>query len=253
MPKCSRNRRDGAARRNNSVGDSAKKVAIERLSSRRFAHTELQGIPTGMFHHRLGRMEGGHRRVRQACRALAARIRYPAQIDFVHGLRVNPRKPVALLLLVGLVTGPACGFAQSDAYGRAFDAFDAGDYEMALELLTVVYTNLQHSPAAPRSGQQAASLHYNLGATYFRLGRYDAAYGQFRRISADPELGMMARYNLGLVEARRGNTFEAETHFRGVHALAKSVALRNCAAARLGIRLVADCADAPELIDQRIR
>jgi TolA-binding protein len=162
-----------------------------------------------------------------------------------HGLRRGVRGFSVSLIVALLFT--ATSVAQGDPYREAQAAFRAGEYEQALELLTIVYTNLQHSPAAPRSGLQAAALHFNLGATYFRLERYSAAAGQFRRIVHDPQLGMRARFTLGLIDAIAGNDDSAKAHFRAVGEASDS-ALRARAAAMLCGPLDVAPGDAPEFV-----
>jgi TolA-binding protein len=138
--------------------------------------------------------------------------------------------------------------AQSSPYRDAYDAFQAGNYPLALEHLMHVYTNLQHSPAGPASGQQAAELHYNLGATYYRLERYGTAASQFRRITGDPRLGPRAQFNLGLIAARNGDREGAVAWFKVVADADACDELRARAAAKVIDPVSAEMGDAPGMI-----
>jgi tetratricopeptide (TPR) repeat protein len=144
---------------------------------------------------------------------------------------------------------PGGATAQVDHYRHAYDAFEAGAYQEALEHLMIVYTNLQHSPAARPSGQQAAALHYDLGATYFRLGRFPAAARQFNRIVDDPGLGACARFNLGVIEAAQGNRSAALAHYLEARARAEDgTPLRARATAKLTDPLAIADDDAPAML-----
>jgi hypothetical protein len=63
------------------------------------------------------------------------------------------RKSIGLLIGCSMLAITAT--AQSSPSRDAYDAFQADNYELALEHLMHVYTNLQHSPAGPASGRQA--------------------------------------------------------------------------------------------------
>jgi tetratricopeptide (TPR) repeat protein len=157
---------------------------------------------------------------------------------------------IALSLAIFVASLPA---VTATDYERAHLAFVAGDYHRALEHLMIVYTNRQHGPAGPTSGVQAAALHYNLGATYIRLEQYAQAANQFRRIATDPELGALAEFALGYIEAVRGNREEALARFRAAHDSATSKDLRKRAAARLADPLSVSPGDTPQFIAPAVR
>lgn len=71
------------------------------------------------------------------------------------------------------------------------------------------------------------ALHNNLGNTYYRLGRYDRAIGEFETILRDagrfltlmPEHREEAHYNLGLCYQEQGDLDAAATHYQQAIAL----------------------------------
>lgn len=115
------------------------------------------------------------------------------------------------LLLVIIISLPFTGqaFAVEDAsspFEAGLVAFRTGEYETALRQFM----------AAREQGRHGPELEYNLGATLFRLERFDAAGEAFRRLLEYPEWSDLARYNLGLVALRQSRTGDAEAHFRAV-------------------------------------
>src|SRR6187402_3441679 len=81
----------------------------------------------------------------------------------------------------------------SEDYRSGLQAFGTGQYELALS----------HFEAARRDGMSSVTLHYNLGSTYYRLGRLDEALEQFASIADDESWAELAHYNMGLIEERR--------------------------------------------------
>src|SRR5262245_40485525 len=89
------------------------------------------------------------------------------------------------------------------AFDRGIAAFGAGDYGGALESFL----------DAQRAGLDTPGLHYNLGATYYKLQRYPEAEREFQGLARDSAWGPLASYNLGLIVQRTGRLDLARDHF----------------------------------------
>jgi tetratricopeptide (TPR) repeat protein len=122
-----------------------------------------------------------------------------------------------LLASLGVLASP------NEAYREGVDAFRSHQYDVALSRFL----------AARAGGLDAPGLDYNIGVTYFRLGRLQESYDAFARIAGHPEWGALANYNMGLIEERRGRIASARRHFRIAEARADSPQLRALAASRL--------------------
>src|SRR5262245_10482596 len=103
---------------------------------------------------------------------------------------------VAVSFFVWLAHGFAAGVAAQDmlTFDRGVAAFGTGDYASALESFV----------EAQRSGLDTPTLHYNLGATYYKLQRYPDAEREFERLAGDSAWSALAAYNLGLIAQRMG-------------------------------------------------
>jgi tetratricopeptide (TPR) repeat protein len=133
---------------------------------------------------------------------------------------------VALICLVCVARLPAQAAASraGDPLQAGIDAFRLGDFTKAL-------SEFLH---AEREGLDTPALHYNLGSTYYKLGRNADAETEFRSLLSDPKFGDFARYNLGLIARRTGRSAEAHAHFAAVAEQAKTLPLRGLARAELG-------------------
>ena len=69
---------------------------------------------------------------------------------------------------------------------------------------------------AQREGIDTPVLHYNLGATYYKLNRDQQAKAEFQSLLRDPQFGEFARYNLGLIAHRAGDDAAAREYFTAV-------------------------------------
>lgn len=124
-------------------------------------------------------------------------------------------------LALGLsLAGPALG---EDAFEAGREAFREGDYEAAAEAFE----------RAREAGEDSATIHYNLGVSYYWLGRYNAATEAFRRAAETPSMRALAWYNLGLVARARGDSPAARDWFRRAHEAAEEPNLRELAARQL--------------------
>jgi hypothetical protein len=131
----------------------------------------------------------------------------------------------ALFLSIGiLVLIPAqAGNTIDDAYDQAVLAFNKGAYDQALKLFL----------EARSLGMDEPSLHYNLGSTYYKLGRYTEARAAFLKTAKDPGLAPLAYYNLGLSSLRLGETDSATDWFERVLDTSDNPRLRQLALAQL--------------------
>jgi tetratricopeptide (TPR) repeat protein len=122
---------------------------------------------------------------------------------------------ISLLLVVAL-PAPAHAGEREALYEEAVQAFGAGDYPRAAALFA----------EAQAAGVDDAALYYNLGVTYYRLGRLEAARQAFLKAAADPAAAALATYNLGLIALRRDDAAAARRHFEQAHRLATTPELR---------------------------
>jgi len=91
-----------------------------------------------------------------------------------------------------------------DSYRQGVDAFHAGDYATAVSRFE----------AAEHSGMHDSRLTFNLGSSYFKLGKLDASRRCFSAIANDLQWGALAQFNLGLIDEREGHTDAAQSHFQ---------------------------------------
>jgi tetratricopeptide (TPR) repeat protein len=117
----------------------------------------------------------------------------------------------------------ACAAAPADNVQRGVDAFNARQYERALQLFTAAYD----------AGIRTPSLQYNLGIVYLRLARYDESLEHFHLVADDPTWGALALYNMGLIEERRGRISLALSHYRLANERAETPRVRQLVAAKL--------------------
>ena len=106
---------------------------------------------------------------------------------------------------------------------RGVAAFRAGDYEAALQLFL----------DALAAGLDTPGLRYDLGATYYRLGRYAEAEREFQALAPDPKWAPLAHYNLGLTAQRAGRPQQAIEYFGEAHRTTTDPSLRALAATAL--------------------
>ena len=99
-------------------------------------------------------------------------------------------------------------------------AFRAGDYQAALRSFL----------DALGAGLDTPGLHYNLGATYYRLQRYPEAEREFQALAPDPKWAPLAHYNLGLTAQRAGRPQQAMEYYDQAHRTTTDPNLRALAA-----------------------
>lgn len=128
----------------------------------------------------------------------------------------------ALVLL--LVLGSSIAVASpKDDFRKGQQAFREGQYQQALEWFQ----------QARRGGLKNVAIHYNLGVTYYRLGRYRKAESAFLTTARYPRMAPLAWYNLGLVKQKQGDREAAAKWFRKARDESRDPKLRRLAAERL--------------------
>jgi len=136
------------------------------------------------------------------------------------GFRLS-RFVIVALLLIPVPWQPVRAAADGElAAERGIAAFRAGDYPAALQSFL----------DALRAGLDTPGLHYDLGATYYRLGRYEEAEREFQALAPDPKWAPLARYNLGLSAQRAGRPQQAMEYFGEAHRTTADPNLRALAA-----------------------
>ena len=137
------------------------------------------------------------------------------------------RTKVALALLFTVVmiflVASAMPVHASQAHEAGIEAFEAGEYEKAL----------RHFKQAEAEGVRTPNLRYNLGVTYYRLGRYEEAEKAFRTLAENPDWRHLALYNLGLVAEARGDRQAALDYYTGVRETVGSSGVGQRAARKL--------------------
>ena len=138
-------------------------------------------------------------------------------------LRTFRAATVSLFLCMASVQ-PAAAAPDAQAFDQGIAAFQAGDYGTALGSFL----------EAQRAGLDTPGLHYNLGATYYRLQRYSEAEREFQGLARSPGWAALASYNLGLIAQRTGRVELAKEHFARALRAATDQKLRMLAATALG-------------------
>ena len=131
---------------------------------------------------------------------------------------------VAVSLVLCMASGQAAAAQDAEAFDRGIAAFQAGDYGAALRSFL----------EAQRAGSDTPGLHYNLGATYYRLQRYSEAEREFQGLARSPAWTALASYDLGLIAQRTGRLELAKEHFAQALRTATDHKLRMLAATALG-------------------
>lgn len=111
-----------------------------------------------------------------------------------------------LLLLVAAAPLHAQTERGAVFYSDALVAMRGEDYGAALKLFA----------KAQQAGLDSATLHYNRGVAYYKLGDYQHAKGEFLKAEPGSESAPLVHYNLGLTTYRMGQTGEARQWFAKV-------------------------------------
>jgi hypothetical protein len=111
----------------------------------------------------------------------------------------------------------------AQAFEQGIQAFHAGNYQGALQSFI----------DARQAGLDTPALRYDLGATYYRLGRYAEAELEFQALARDPGWSPLAHYNLGLTAQRMDRGRQATEHFEQAQRTTTDPSLRALAATAL--------------------
>jgi len=93
-----------------------------------------------------------------------------------------------------------------EAFHRGVEAFRQGDFEAAWQFFE----------QARDAGLESAALYFNLGSTFYKLGRYAEAQQAFALCARDPAWTHLARYNTGLAIWQQGDRLAAAEQFSQV-------------------------------------
>jgi tetratricopeptide (TPR) repeat protein len=138
-------------------------------------------------------------------------------------LRVS-RAAAVVLLFLHVVPGQLHAAApEAQPFDQGTQAFRTGDYEGALRSFL----------DARAMGLDTGSLRYNVGVTYYRLGRYAEAEQEFQALTRDRQWAPLAHYNLGLTAQRMGRRREAMGHFEQARRATSDPNLRTLAASAI--------------------
>lgn len=130
------------------------------------------------------------------------------------------------MVLACLLVAMPCPAQETSTFAAATAAFEAGDYRRALRLFET----------ARVSGNDSASLHYNIGVCQYRIGAYAEAAATFARVrDRFPELAQVAEYNRGLALSALDDRDAARAAFQRARTGDDALAgLAESALARLG-------------------
>ena len=108
-----------------------------------------------------------------------------------------------LLLVVGILPVGVLAASGDEDFRRGVAAFRAKDFDGARRFFE----------QARSDGLDTAALHYNLGSTLYKLGRYEEAARSFEDCARDPAWAPLALYNMGLATFAQGRQPEAAGYF----------------------------------------
>ncbi len=108
-------------------------------------------------------------------------------------------------------------------FGQGIEAFKHGDYDQAAKLFE----------SARQAGMNSAQLLYNLGVSYYRLGRYEESRRYFLLLTSDASMAPLARYNLAIIADHEGRHDDAIGLLRQVAANTKDRKLQYIAQEKL--------------------
>ena len=136
----------------------------------------------------------------------------------------SPCGVVVSLFLCLTQVQPAAAAPDTQAFEQGVAAFGASDFRAALQSFL----------EAQRAGLNTPGLRYNLGATYYRLERYDEAEREFAALAQDSAWRALANYNLARIAQRTGRIAKAREHYEEALRTATERSLRTLAAEALG-------------------
>lgn len=128
------------------------------------------------------------------------------------------------LLIFVVMQSAAWADTAAEDFAKGVKAFHSQDYETALRFFE----------QARSQNFADHRLYYNLGVTYYKLGRYPEAERAFRKLVNDPKMAPLAKYNLGLVALKQDRKQQAAEWFRKSLALSASSRVGRLSAEQLG-------------------
>lgn len=136
------------------------------------------------------------------------------------------RQCIVISLMIVLFMSPPISQAQdaTTSFNQGIVAFKNKDYQRAIELFK----------QAGSLGFNKPALHYNLGVSYYKIGRYQAAESEFLPLTKVPSMSALAYYNLGLVAAQQNNNSLALSRFKLANETAENPKLKSLSAVAIG-------------------
>lgn len=116
-------------------------------------------------------------------------------------LRTGVVAALAMGLLVSLVTPSPARAAGESEFSHGIQAFRQGEYRLAAAWFE----------SARAEGMTGAPLLYNLGVSYFKLGKLEKSRKYFRLLTSNSAMAPLARYNLAIIADRQGRRDDART------------------------------------------
>ena len=127
------------------------------------------------------------------------------------------------ILLLTLLLPAAVPAETPPLFQTGVAAFEQGRYTQALKYFT----------RAKARGLNTPQLYYNLGSTYYKLGRYPAAADAFARLLDQPAWRHLALYNLGMAAEAGGDRQAAFDYYAEARQAAGQSKIRQLAALKL--------------------
>ncbi len=110
----------------------------------------------------------------------------------MHITKTSVRSTIELLLLSLYLLSGAAHADEKQRFDEGVRLFGSGDYAAAAKQFELALTSESDNPI----------IHYNLGSSYYKLGRYSLARDHFQKIDTRHKLAAVAYYNLGLIAFR---------------------------------------------------
>jgi tetratricopeptide (TPR) repeat protein len=134
------------------------------------------------------------------------------------------------ILATGLLIGCVLATAKADPPLSGIQAFDRGTAAFHAENYSDALADFLE---ARRDGIDDPQLSYDLGATYYRLGRFAEARQEFTALTKIPSLTALSHYNLGLIAMQRDDNSTARAELNAAYIAAQEPTLQALAQAAL--------------------
>lgn len=143
----------------------------------------------------------------------------------------------ALFLLLAGLAGPLYALGEAE-FSKGISFYKKQQYASALSSFA----------AAEKAGMKEPRLDFNLALCYLQLNRFDQARDYFLLAAEYKPLADLARFNIGLLELRRGDPDEARRWFIEVRDTALSAKLSSLAEQRLAQLEPSSTSQSPRVI-----